>query len=112
MKLRRPAFATAIVSVLILLGSLTAGFVSASDQLLSTPTGNAANTQTSASDRAALVTLYNATDGPNWENNTNWLSNAALGEWYGIVTDNSGRVISLDLGRNQLSGPYRGSWGA
>ena len=27
-----------------------------------------------ASDREALVALYNATDGPNWTNSTNWLS--------------------------------------
>ena len=26
-------------------------------------------------DRAALVALYNATDGANWTINTNWLSN-------------------------------------
>ena len=48
-------------------------------------------------DRAALVALYNATDGPNWVDNTNWLSDAPLGEWYGVETDRSGRVIRLDL---------------
>ena len=32
-----------------------------------------------ATDRAALVTLYNATDGANWANNDNWLSNAPGG---------------------------------
>ena len=30
-------------------------------------------------DRAALVALYEATDGPNWVNNTNWLTDAPLG---------------------------------
>ena len=53
-------------------------------------------------DRAALVALYNATDGPNWVNNTNWLTDAPLGEWYGVETDGSGRVVRLDL---------RGPWG-
>ena len=48
-------------------------------------------------DRAALVALYEATDGPNWVNNENWLSDAPLGEWYGVDTDNSGRVVRLDL---------------
>ena len=33
-------------------------------------------TPTSGGDRAALVALYNATDGPNWNDNTNWLSEA------------------------------------
>ena len=48
-------------------------------------------------DRAALVALYNATDGPNWIDNTNWLSEAPLGEWYGVETDPSGRVVELVL---------------
>ena len=48
-------------------------------------------------DRAALVALYGATDGPNWVNNENWLTDAPLGEWYGVGTDGSGRVVSLDL---------------
>ena len=49
-------------------------------------------------DRAALVALYEATDGPNWIDNTNWLTDAPLGEWYGVKTDASGRVVELDLG--------------
>ncbi len=49
------------------------------------------------SDRDILIALYEATDGPNWVNNENWLSNAPLGEWYGVDTDASGRVVQLDL---------------
>ena len=48
-------------------------------------------------DRAALVALYKATDGPNWVNNDNWLTDAPLGEWYGVSTDASGRVVQLSL---------------
>ena len=48
-------------------------------------------------DRAALVALYESTDGPNWIDNTNWLTDAPLGEWYGVETDESGRVVELDL---------------
>ena len=51
-----------------------------------------------AVDRAALVALYEATDGPNWVNNENWLTGAPLGEWYGVGTDASGRVVRLNLG--------------
>ena len=29
-------------------------------------------------DRAALVTLYHATDGPNWRNNEGWVTDAPL----------------------------------
>ncbi len=48
-------------------------------------------------DRAALLALYEATDGPNWVNNENWLTDAPLGEWYGVGTDASGRVVSLEF---------------
>ena len=36
------------------------------------------------SDRAALVALYNATDGDNWDDNTNWLSDLPLNYWHRI----------------------------
>ena len=51
----------------------------------------------SQADREALAALYHATDGPNWRNNTNWLSDAPLDEWYGVYTDSAGSVIGLDL---------------
>ena len=58
----------------------------------------------SASDREALVALYNATGGENWLNSENWLSDMPLGEWHGVTTNSSGRVTGLDLYNNQLSG--------
>ena len=60
--------------------------------------------QTTSPDRAALVAFYNATDGPNWLNNTNWLSERPIGEWYGVLTNDSSRVVALYLVENQLSG--------
>ena len=66
--------------------------------------GNARAQGTVATDRAALVALYNATGGANWTNNTNWLSNEALSEWHGVTTDVSGRVTHLALGQNGLTG--------
>ena len=48
-------------------------------------------------DRVALVALYHATDGPNWVDNTNWLTDAPLGEWYGVDTDAAGRVVGIGL---------------
>ena len=56
------------------------------------------------SDREALMALYDATDGENWTNNTNWGSNEDLGEWYGVTTDSDGRVERLNLRDNGLSG--------
>ena len=55
-------------------------------------------------DRAALVALHNATDGPNWDNNTGWLTDAPLGQWYGVTTDSTGRVTRLDLPENSVIG--------
>ena len=56
-------------------------------------------------DRAALVALYNATGGPNWNSNNNWLSDVPISEWSGVTTDDNGRVTELDLSQNQLTGP-------
>ena len=55
-------------------------------------------------DRAALVALYDSTGGNNWTSNANWKSDKPLNEWYGIKTDNAGRVESIDLGGRGLSG--------
>ncbi|WP_425153041.1 Ig-like domain-containing protein [Candidatus Palauibacter sp.] len=56
------------------------------------------------SDRNILELLYEATDGPNWTRPNNWLTNAPLGDWYGIDTDAQGRVTHIDLGSNDLTG--------
>ena len=62
-----------------------------------------------ATDREILVTVYNALDGPNWEDSENWLSDAPLGEWSGVTTDDNGRVIWLRIGG---SGVWTGvEWG-
>ena len=67
--------------------------------------GEAEITTVENPDRSALVALYEATDGPNWVDNTNWLTDAPLSEWYGVTTDPSGRVVELDL-----SGRRDGVW--
>ena len=63
-------------------------------------------------DRAALVEFYNATNGANWTNNTNWNSSEPLERWYGVSTDESGRVTALDLRNNQLTGSIPSSLGS
>ena len=57
-----------------------------------------------ASDRAALVALYNATGGASWITRTNWLSDRALDEWHGVITNSDGRVAELWLWGNKLRG--------
>ena len=70
-----------------------------------TPTPSATPDGTNAaSDRAALIALYNATDGANWRRNNNWESDQPLGTWDGVTTDESGRVTQLDLANNRLRG--------
>ena len=54
-------------------------------------------------DREALVAFYNATDGPNWHNNKNWLSDLPIGEWSGVASK-EGHVSQLDLTKNGLRG--------
>ena len=64
-----------------------------------------AETMTSAeSDREALIALYNATDGPNWTRNTNWLSDAPIDQWHGVRIARTGRVVEVWLEANGLSG--------
>ena len=62
-------------------------------------------------DRAALVVFYNATDGDNWKDKTNWLSDKPLGQWHGVEINAQGRVISLSLSSNQLTGAIPASIG-
>ncbi len=49
------------------------------------------------SDRATLEAFYRATNGPNWVNSDNWLTDAPLDDWYGVDTDGDGRVVRLVL---------------
>ncbi len=53
----------------------------------------------SESDSLALIALYNATDGPNW--NIPWDLNTTVHEWYGVNIDPvSCRVTGIDMGRS------------
>jgi len=56
-------------------------------------------------DRAALKELYDSTAGPDWNDNTNWLTDEPIGEWFGVRTDSTtGRVTRLVLPANKLTG--------
>ena len=57
-----------------------------------------------STDYLALSALYSAANGANWANTINWLTDAPLGDWYGVTTDDAGRVIGIDLGENDLLG--------
>ena len=63
-------------------------------------------------DRAALVALFEATDGPNWSKSDNWLTDAPLHDWYGVRTNAYDRVTYLSLTHNGLEGPIPPELGA
>ena len=55
-------------------------------------------------ERELLEAIYQKTGGPAWRNNRNWLTDAPLGEWYGVDVDGQGRVVALRLSFNYLTG--------
>ncbi|MXW08569.1 MAG: hypothetical protein F4Z78_01970, partial [Gammaproteobacteria bacterium] len=55
-------------------------------------------------DPAALEAFYNATGGPNWANNDNWLTDAPFAEWHGLGVDEWGRVVAIDMYSNKIAG--------
>ena len=55
-------------------------------------------------DREVLEILYEAMNGDEWNDHTNWCTDMPLSKWYGVETDGAGNVTKLDLGHNNLSG--------
>ena len=55
-------------------------------------------------EREALIAFYKAAGGDNWTHKDNWCSDKPVSEWYGIETNNSGRVNRIALSDNQLTG--------
>ncbi len=77
-------------------------------------TGTASATVSSSlhPDYLPLVDLYNSTNGPGWTNNTGWLTNCdPCGGWFGVSCV-GGRVTSLGLKKNLLSGSLANSIGS
>ena len=60
------------------------------------------------SNRQVLDSLYRFTGGEEWTDTTNWLSDEPLSEWYGVETSDSGEVVGLSLGSNNLTGSIPG----
>ena len=60
-----------------------------------------------ATDRTALEALYDATGGADWTDGTNWKTAVALDDWFGVTTDDAGRVTALELGSRTCSSSAR-----
>ena len=58
-------------------------------------------------DRAPLVALYNATNGPNWVKADNWLTDKPLWQWDGVGTNARGRVTWANLSGER---DHQGNW--
>ena len=69
------------------------------------------STPVNTNDRAVLVEFYNAMGGDNWRLKRHWLSDRPLNEWYGVSTTENGRVDSLNLWNNGLTGSLPESLG-
>ncbi len=67
-----------------------------------TASDNTVTTDEDTGEGAALVALYEATSGENWEDDTNWKTDEPLHTWYGVTLDTEGWVTGLDLGGNGL----------
>ncbi len=68
------------------------------------PDGDRADCDVAQVERLALKDLHDLTDGPFWANRTMWGTDASLGDWHGVATDD-GRVVEVELPANGLSGP-------
>lgn len=66
--------------------------------------GSSCAPEDSPVDREVLVGLYDALDGENWTNKTNWLTERPIREWHGVTSDASGRVDGLMLEWNGMTG--------
>lgn len=56
------------------------------------------------SDMDGLMYLYEDTGGSSWRNSSNWGSSRPLREWYGVRTNDAGRVVELRLQNEKLRG--------
>jgi len=65
---------------------------------------------TDVQDSLALVDLYNSTNGSGWSNHANWLTATPVSKWFGIKVT-GGRVVSISLTSNKLTGTFPASLG-
>ena len=61
-------------------------------------------------DSLALIALYNSTNGDNWIDNSNWLTDEPIDNWFGITVEDD-RVTAIELLGNDLSGSIPSQFG-
>ena len=55
-------------------------------------------------ERAALMAIFNALDGPNWESHGYWGTEAPVTRWQKVMCDENGHVVSLNLNDPGIKG--------
>lgn len=55
-------------------------------------------------ERAALMAIFNALDGPNWESHGYWGTEAPVTRWPKVMCDENGHVVSLNLNDPRIKG--------
>jgi Leucine-rich repeat (LRR) protein len=105
-----PNTVTAVVQASV---DKTDPFLLATSWLTATDTTNA---KEHAIARFALATFFYSSNGDNWYNNTNWLSDEHYCNWYGVVCcehtfgstmclpGDFGHIVEIDLFRNNVTG--------
>lgn len=58
----------------------------------------------SVTELSSLTALYESTSGPNWIDNTYWISNEDCCKWFGASCDSNGTLTGLSLRNNGLVG--------
>ena len=99
-RLRKTAVLLAILTLVAALSSCGRNAAPA-DEI---PPGQARSSTCAQRDQAALIALYNAAGGPDWHDNSNWLSQKPFSTWFGVTTASNGCVTRLDLQNNNLTG--------
>ncbi len=59
-------------------------------------------------DREVLDSIFGLTGGENWTNAVNWRTDRPLSEWFGVETNEAGKVTGLALADNNLTGAIPG----
>jgi hypothetical protein len=84
--------------------TLAGGYNIFNNHTIGVPGASGEGTEYDNIDRAALIELFHATNGPQWNNKQNWCSTRPLGEWRGVTVNKLGAVVKLALPSNNLQG--------
>ena len=95
--------------LLLLLGTFSQSEMMAAGLASETVCDNVS--EISQSECEALQALYDSTNGPNWSDNSGWLTTNTPCSWFG-VTCASGSVTELNLSNNLIGTPCAASYSA